>query len=285
MSVLSWLEAKGRFDVVDGIIDGVDVLLTDDELATAKADDGRFATAPLAIFDDRKQACEDLLQELRQEFGSAVSGRITEILDDSWQNCWHESFEKFQSNKFFFVPLGSSLVTPADRIRVELISRGDEFGTGQHATTRAVVKVLEQLIQAGKPRSMLDVGTGTGVYLIVAGLMGLEELAATEISEDLVGLARENCDIAGVKADIRLADRPQFEKKYDLVVSNILVPVLHDIMGDMAQHLSPDGHLVLAGFIEKEEARLVQTAEANGLVMHDKISESGWNCLTFKLKD
>jgi ribosomal protein L11 methyltransferase len=131
---------------------------------------------------------------------------------------------------------------------------------------------------------MLDVGTGTGVYLVAAGLLGLKELAATEISEDLVDVARENCEIAGVRADIRLAEKPQFEKKYDLVVSNILVPVLHSIMPNMIQHLSPKGHLVLAGFIEKEEAKLVEAARALGVEVKHKLSDSGWNCLAFGFK-
>lgn len=278
-SVLNWLESRGRFDVVDGIIDGVDVSLTDDELTTAVPEEGRFASAPLAVFDDEQKTCEDLLRELRSEFGDMINGRITEILDESWQNCWQESFDKFQSGKFFFVPLGSSLVTPAHLIRVELISRGGAFGTGQHATTRAVIKVLEHLIECSAPRSMLDVGTGTGICLVAAGLLGLKELAATEISKDLISVARENCEIAGVDADIRLAEKPQFGKRYDLVVANILVPILHAIMQEMVQHLSAGGHLVLAGFVEKEEAKLVQLAKVYGLELKYKISESGWNCL------
>ncbi len=280
-SVMNWLESRGRFDVVDGIIDGVDVPLTDAELAEAEPDASRFETAPVAVFDADKKACEDILYELKQEFGQAIVGRVTEISDESWQNCWHDSFEKFESNRFFFVPLGSALATTDNLIRVELISRGGAFGTGQHATTRAVINVLEHLIQSRATQSMLDIGTGTGVYLVAAGLLGVKELAATEISDDLVHVARENCEIAGVKADIRVSEKPQFEKKYDLVVANILAPVLHTIMPDMVEHVSANGYLVLAGFIDKEEGKLVESTKAHGLELKYKISDSGWNCLAF----
>lgn len=280
-SVMNWLESRGRFDVVDGVIDGVDVPLTDAELAEVEPQEARFETAPVAVFDTDKKACEDILQELKREFGEGVIGRITEISDESWQNCWRESFEKFQSHRFFFVPLGSSLVTPDHLIRVELISRGGAFGTGQHATTRAVISVLEHLIQSRATQSMLDIGTGTGVYLVAAGLLGVKELAATEISDDLVDVARENCELAGIKADIRVSEKPHFEKKYDLVVANILAPVLHSIMPDMVGHLAPSGYLVLAGFIDKEEGKLVGLAKAYGLELKHKISDSGWNCLAF----
>jgi ribosomal protein L11 methyltransferase len=280
-AVMNWLESRGRSDVVDGVIDGVDVPLTDTELAEVEPEAARFETAPVAIFDADKKACENILYELKLEFGQAIMGRITEISDESWQNCWHDSFEKFESNRFFFVPLGSALVTPDNLIRVELISRGGAFGTGQHATTRAVINVLEHLIQSRATQSMLDIGTGTGVYLVAAGLLGVKELAATEISEELVDVARENCEIAGVMADIRVLERPTFEKKYDLVVANILAPVLHAIMPDLVGHVSPSGYLVLAGFIDKEEGKLVGAAKAYGLGLKYKVSDSGWNCLAF----
>jgi ribosomal protein L11 methyltransferase len=280
-SVLKWFESRGRFDVVDGIIDGIEIPLTEEEFARAETKDDRFASAPLAVFDLEKTVCEQILLELIQEFGEGIKGRITEILDESWQSCWQESFDKFQSEKFFFVPHGSLIATPTDRIRVELINRNGAFGTGQHATTRAVVKALEYLIQSRSPRSMLDVGTGTGVYLIVAWLMGLKELAATEIDEDLINVARENCDKAGVTADIRLADKPKFDRKFDLIVANILTPVLHSVMSDMVSHLSLDGYLVLAGFVDKEEGLIVQEALGHGLTLDYKISEAGWNCLVF----
>ena len=110
--VLAWLESIGRADVVEGVIDGVETELTDLESDTGLTSDERLSASPLALFDESEILSRELWFELQKEFGSDVRASIHEITDDSWQQCWRESFTAFETNKFFIAPLGDSLATP-----------------------------------------------------------------------------------------------------------------------------------------------------------------------------
>ena len=91
-NVMTWLDAIGRSDYVEGVIDGVGILLTDSELSTGETNDERLASPPVALFDDNISASRTLLRRLNEEFGGLIRGRITEISDESWSQCWQENF-------------------------------------------------------------------------------------------------------------------------------------------------------------------------------------------------
>ena len=171
--VIEWLDSNGHSDLVDGVIDGLETPLTEDEAVTGCASLERFEAAPLALFDDNKTNCDDLMARLYNEFGAGVRGKITEISDDSWSQCWRVKFEPVESQRFFILPLGSPVETPSGKVRIELTDGGFAFGNGQHATTRAVIQLVESCLQDWQPSSLLDVGTGTGIYLIVAAKLGV----------------------------------------------------------------------------------------------------------------
>jgi len=280
--VVAWLESIGRTDIVEGVIDGVETELTEIESDTGVTSDERMAASPVALFDDSEGVSRELWRELLIEFGADVRAAVHEITDDSWQHCWLESFTAFSTNKFFIAPLGDALTTPAGLTRVEIDAASGAFGTGQHATTRAIIETLESKLPLWSPRSVLDVGTGTGIYLILCHHLGVTRLAGTEISDDLVELARANCDAAGVTAEIKLADTPEFTETFDLIIANILVPVLHDLMPAIVARLAPGGRLIVAGFVDKEEGPLVAKAKKHGLQVESVTSVNGWKCVVLR---
>lgn len=280
--VIQWLEANGRTDFVDGVIDGLETPITDDEAASGDVPADRFDSAPLALFDDQKLVCDELLSQIYSEFGESLRGKVVEISDDSWSQCWRVKFEPIETHRFIIVPLGSSVETPAGKLRVELTDGGLAFGTGQHATTRAVIRLIESRIEEWGPASLLDVGTGTGIYLIVASRLGVGRLAGTEISSDLVAIAMENCDVAGVVAEIKVCEKPIFNHSFDLVIANILAPVLVELLPQFVACLSPAGRLVLAGFVSKEEEFITRAARSQKLELVESSSELGWKCLVFR---
>jgi ribosomal protein L11 methyltransferase len=280
--VAAWLDAVGRQDYVEGVIDGIDTSLTLEEEETGLTAEERFEGSPLALFDVAKNICEKISRELMDEFGGEIRCVINEITDESWQQCWLEDFTPLTTNYFYITPLGDPTTTPEGLRRVEIDAQGSAFGTGQHATTRVIMKVLEDHLSAWGVRSVLDVGTGTGIYLILARMLGAKILAGTEISHELVTLARSNCESAGVEAHIVVSERPAFDRMFDLVIANILAPVLHDLMPDLARHVSPGGRLILAGFVAKEESGVLSKALACGLRVESVTEELGWKCVVLR---
>jgi ribosomal protein L11 methyltransferase len=66
---------------------------------------------------------------------------------------------------------------------------------------------------------------------------------------------------------------------FDLVIANILAPVLIDLMQELASQLKPGGKLILAGFVAKEEPAIVERSIAAGLQVERVTSELGWKCI------
>jgi ribosomal protein L11 methylase PrmA len=281
--VIRKLEALGRDDFVEGVIDGLETPLTLDEKFTGMVEDGRFEDAPIVLFFECMEECVGLKGDIFLDFSSNVLMCVNLISDDSWRECWLDVFDPLETEKFFIVPFGCFLSQPADKFKIELIVRHEAFGTGQHATTRAIIRMLESIVTDWTPRSLLDIGTGTGIYLILAHHLGVSELVGTEISEDLAALALENCKNAGILAEIVVTENPQFQRKFDLIVANILAPILFDLMPYISQQISRGGRLIIAGFIAKEEGILIQRAEEFGFRLCHGIDELGWRCLCFEL--
>src|SRR5688572_14115209 len=98
------------------------------------------------------------------------------------------------------------------------------FGTGLHPTTRQCLETLSQLELAG--RSLLDVGTGSGILAIAAGKRGAGPVVAADVDELAVGAARENCERNGVSALVVEGSAGNVEGIFDVVVANIVAATL-----------------------------------------------------------
>jgi ribosomal protein L11 methyltransferase len=164
-----------------------------------------------------------------------------------------------------------------------VIERGEAFGDGRHATTQVALERLEALVPDDGGR-MLDVGTGTGILAIAAARLGMAPVVATDIDAAVLGEARVNARANGVEDELKLVlteDLPA-GGGYELICANILVPVLHALMPQLARALAPSGRLALAGFIEKDEAALLARAEACGLDLVRRASVRGWSGLELR---
>ena len=116
------------------------------------------------------------------------------------------------------------------------------LGTGQHATTTLCLTMLEQMQGA----SLLDVGTGTGILAIAMKKLLGDQLAvvdATDIEADAVAATKANSQLNRVKIDVSKGSVPR-NKRYEIVVANILSVVLLRINEDLTSAVAPNGTLV-----------------------------------------
>lgn len=137
------------------------------------------------------------------------------------------------------------------------------FGSGEHATTRLSLELLQDELRPGD--RVLDLGTGSGILGLGALLCGAR--AAVGIDADPVALAnaaenraRSGCALALAAATLdALAEGARF----DLVVANLLLHELLPCLSRLARHAQRV--LIVSGFLAAERGAIERACRELGL--------------------
>ena len=160
------------------------------------------------------------------------------------------------------------------------------FGTGEHATTRGCLRLLDGVLRPGD--RVLDVGSGSAILAIAAALLGAGETIAVEYDPDANLNARENLELNGVEGRVRIveamADPPLLRElgRFDLLLANILSSVIRPLLPAFREALggSAGGRLIVSGILRAEHADVVRDAEAAGFrVARTDEEEEWWSAL------
>jgi ribosomal protein L11 methyltransferase len=155
------------------------------------------------------------------------------------------------------------------------------FGTGHHITTRLCLAALQTLDLTG--RSVLDVGTGSGVLAIAADRLGAARALGIDYDADAIQSARENLDLNPEARNVLfetvdLADRPL--PAADVVTANLTGALLIRSASTLLAAVRPGGTLILSG-IQSHEADDVRRAFAGATVCWER-DEDGWAGIAVK---
>jgi ribosomal protein L11 methyltransferase len=150
------------------------------------------------------------------------------------------------------------------------------FGTGHHATTRLMLRMLED--EDLKGRALMDAGTGSGVLAIYAALQGAEPVMAFDTDAWAVDNARDNCALNGLDAvEIKQGGLELLAgRKAALVLANIQRDVLLEGMNQLAAALEPGGVLLLSGVLLQDLDTMREAAGTAGLQFTHYLSEEPW---------
>lgn len=213
-----------------------------------------------------------------QAFGLGPIGamRLRRLREEDWLEGWKASFTPIRIGRFLIRPTWAERADPGDAIVVEL-DPGMAFGTGLHPTTQQCLEALSDLDLAG--RSLLDVGTGSGILAIAAGKRGAAPITATDTDELAVRAAGENCEHNAVAATVLLGSAGDVTGTFEVVVANIVAATLRSIAPDLRARLAPGGSLVLAGIIVEKER---DTSAAFGLTQLARSQRDDWVSLILR---
>ena len=187
---------------------------------------------------------------------------------------------------------------------VVVLDPGLSFGTGQHPTTEfclgEIVRSADspsagckpENSRTSRPRSMLDLGTGSGILAIAAAKLGYSPVQAVDFDPEAIQVARANARANRVqqKLSIRQGDvarlpiRPRQQgQRYDLVCANLISDLLIAERRRIAAQLNRRGTLVLAGILESEFAQVQRAFEALGLKLASSRTEKEWRSGSFRV--
>jgi ribosomal protein L11 methyltransferase len=146
---------------------------------------------------------------------------------------------------------GSGTPDPVkDRILI-VIDPSMGFGTGHHQTTRLCLSLLQSAEVTG--RSVIDVGTGSGVLAIAAWRLGARSVAAMDNDPDAIQNARENIERNGAAIEVSRADLHDFSTApADIITANLTGAVLKDHASRLRLLVTRGGSLIVSGFSPEE---------------------------------
>jgi len=158
------------------------------------------------------------------------------------------------------------------------------FGTGEHATTRGVVRLMQKLERI--PERVADLGAGSAVLAICAAKLGAKRVTAIELDHDAIGNAEENVIANGVSDLVHVIEGDAsvllpLVAPVDLVLANILSSVLLELMEPIRKSLSSGGHAILSGILTDERDMMTDALKRGGWsIIADDVEESWWSVLT-----
>jgi len=171
-------------------------------------------------------------------------------------------------------PAAATPPVPAGRRLLRLPAR-TAFGIGSHESTVLALELLEASEVAG--RSVLDVGTGTGVLAFAALARGAARVVAFDADPVAAFQARANSRLNGLRpllfAGRAAALAPRAARgpaaRFDLVVVNVVPEEIQPDLSDLLPLLAPGGVLVLSGLLAERAPEVLARLAALGLVEAD----------------
>jgi ribosomal protein L11 methyltransferase len=152
---------------------------------------------------------------------------------DEWLG---EVFSRFKCGSFLVMPPWQldrqRADTCAGRLLIQL-DPGLVFGTGTHPTTRHCLEALELAVACPDVRTVLDLGTGTGLLTLAAARLGCSKIAAVDLNLLAAKTALGNVRLNGLQEQIVVVQaRAQEAIEYpaDLVIANIHYDVMRHLI-------------------------------------------------------
>lgn len=234
------------------------------------------------LHDDKRGAEEAIGSFLPQGWEVQT---VQEIPVENWvQNC-EQVFESIEIGELIIQPIGSAQAVRKSALSLKLfIIPGLGFGTGHHATTRSVLELFQHpAISSQKPKTALDVGTGSGILAIGLSKLYGTAVDACDIDPDALENARENSELNDVSPLIHFSEGTieQYTKSYEVVVANIYAEILIEIKQALYERVIPSGYLALSGIMEiKREVILEHFGPLWRRI--DERALNGWVSLLFQ---
>ena len=196
--------------------------------------------------------------------GAEVSATLVPAID--WAEEWKKGVRAHELGALDIVP--PWLAEGRDPSRTIVIEPEMAFGTGEHQTTRGVVRLLPNVIREGD--RVADLGSGSGVLSIAAVKLGASHVFAMEIDHDSIANSHENLERNGVADRVTIfeGDAAVFlplVAPVRVVLANIISSVLLSLITDIQRALTPDGEAILSGILLEERE-----------MMRNELDDRGW---------
>jgi len=278
--------AIGYEHTAKGVVDVLTEVFFEGQAAVAAFErpDGRWDVAVhFAEAPDQALVRELVTNAAGHDVAETIAFDTVEARD--WVKASLEDLVPVAAGRFVVHGAHDRARVPSSKLGIE-IEAALAFGTGHHGTTRGCLLLLDHVLKARRPRSVLDLGTGTGVLAIAAAKALHDKVLASDIDAASIRVARENAQLNGSGNLVQVIratgfSAPDFARRgpFDLVLANILANPLRQLAGPMSRHLAPSALVILSGLLTHQAAGVIAAYRARGLVPLRHLKIEGWSSL------
>ncbi len=225
------------------------------------------------------------LEPLKNEDYGSLEITIGNLAQEDWENNWRQYFKPLYVGENIIIKPHWESVENAEGKLIFEIDPGMTFGSGQHETTRMCVEALEKTVKKGC--SVADLGCGSGILSVIALLLGAQEAYAVDIDPNCEKIAYENAALNGVTRDVytvecgnvltdnNLCKRLE-EKKYDIVVANIVADVIIPLSKKVRSFMKEGAYFITSGIIDFRMEEVKEALVANGFEILEIKHDGDW---------
>lgn len=244
-----------------------------------------FSAGAAGVHEDGQRLVTHLAEEFDTDgFVAQVRAADEDLLadvsaldDTDWSERWRDRITAHE--------LGGLTVTPPwlaegrDPATTIIIEPAMAFGTGEHPTTRGVVRLMQGVILPGD--SVADLGAGSAVLAIAAAKLGAARCFAIELDHDAIENAEENVvrnDVADRVAVLE-GDAAAFlglVAPVRVVLANIISSVLVELLPVIDMSLDEGGVAILSGILHEERPMMLEVLECGGWRVDAEDHEDAW---------
>ncbi len=213
---------------------------------------------------------QEVLEQRLHRVSPHATAEMADTPDIDWSEAWRDRIVSHEAGGLIISP--PWLARAEDAGHTIIIDPGMAFGTGDHPTTRGVIRLMCAVIRPGD--IVADLGAGSAVLSIAAARLGAARVIAIEMDNDAIENAEANVGRNGVADRVTVLEGDAaimlpLVAPVRVVLVNIISSVITRLLPVMRDALDPDGAVVLSGVLVTERSALIQV-----------LSDGGWSVTT-----
>lgn len=233
-----------------------------------------------------KETVENFLRKMKAEnLFSEFSVDEYELENKNWNEEWKKNLNIIKVNDKLVIKPSTKEYNPKENEIVLTIDPKMSFGTGEHQTTKLMLKMIERYVKPGM--KVLDVGSGTAILAIASVKLGAVSAVAVDNDELCFANGIENIGLNEVseEVEVRIGELKDInESNFDMILANIQKNVILGIADDIRKRLINEGIIILSGLLNKDEEDVVEHYKKICFNLVDKDRMDEWTVLVLQLK-
>lgn len=208
--------------------------------------------------------------------------RAMEDDETDWSENWKAHFAPIAVGASLYVCPPWDPSAPGSRIPL-VINPGMAFGTGQHATTRGCLHLIEQVCAQRTINRAADIGTGSGILAIAMARLGVASVAAVDNDPVALAAAADNLRLNRLGDQVQLGSSLAVGRdSCDLVVANLFANLLVEMAADLTALCADEAILICSGMLESDADTVRLAFEPLDWRLFAHETESPWCTLGFE---